>query len=492
MTDLGTGVGVLDRPAAPAAPPSPAVRRVLSAVVRTVVTLAVVAGVAAGGYSTRDRWLPLVVPAGSAEATAEAAEAGEADAGPPSEQILLSAQAQKNLRLTAKPMKAETFWKTLSVPGIVIDRPGYSDRGVVAPVTGIVSSIHKVAGDTARPGEVLFTLTLLSESLHLTQTDLFKATQDIALAQTQRQRLAASAGAIPESRVIEVDNQITRFEVAVKAYRQELLNRGLSAEQIDGVTQGRFVREIPIVAPARPADPPATLAAVPRPAQPPPSFEVEELKVELGQQVQAGQTLCLLANHRLLAVEGRAFRDESPLLERAVREGWPVGVDFAEDAVKDWPPLGQTFRVTYVANTIDPDSRTFRFLLPLENQSRTVERDGRSQVLWQFRPGQRVRLLVRVEAVENVFVLPAEAVAREGAEAYVFRQNGDIFDRKPVHVVYQDRLNVVVANDGSVPPGVYVARTGAAQLNRMVKSQSGTAPKGFHIHADGSVHMGKH
>ena len=130
--------------------------------------------------------------------------------------------------------------------------------------------------------------------------------------------------------------------------------------------------------------------------------------------------------------------------------------------------------------------------MPLENQSRAVEQDGRTQTLWRFRPGQRVRLLVRVEEVKNVFVLPPDAVARDGADAYVFRQNGDVFDRKPVQILYRDRDHVVVANDGSVPPGVYVAQTGAAQLNRMIKSQSGTMPKGFHIHADGSVHMGKH
>ena len=113
-------------------------------------------------------------------------------------------------------------------------------------------------------------------------------------------------------------------------------------------------------------------------------------------------------------------------------------------------------------------------------------------MLWRFRPGQRVRLLVRAEKIDNVFILPADAVVREGAEAYVFRQNGDVFDRKPVYVLYQDRQQVVVANDGSVPPGIYVAQTGAAQLNRMVKSQSGTMPKGFHVHSDGSVHMGSH
>lgn len=478
---------VLDRPPVAEAPRRP-IRRLLTGVIRVGVFLAVVAGAAVGGYFTRDRWMPVLFPV-TKEAAPESDDHAEAAA--PSEQVLLTAQAQKNLRLTSKPLKADTFWKSISVPGIVIDRPGYSDRGVVAPVTGIVSRIHKIAGNTARPGEVLFTLKLLSESLHLTQTDLFKSTQDIKLAEAQRKRLVASAGAVAEARIIEVDNQITRLEVAVKAYKQELLNRGLLPEQIEGVTEGKFVSEIPIFVPSRPADPASPTPAAKAPAEPL-AFEVQELKVELGQQVQAGQTLCLLANHQLLAVEGRAFRDESPLLERVVKEGWPVEVDFEEEPGHGWDANGQTFRVNYVANTIDPDSRTFRFLMSLDNQSRVVEKDGRVQTLWRFRPGQRVRLLVRVEEVKNVFVLPPEAVARDGADAYVFRQNGDVFDRKPVQVVYQDRQHVVVANDGSVPPGVYVAQTGAAQLNRMIKSQSGTMPKGFHIHADGSVHMGKH
>src|SRR5262249_48619858 len=167
------------------------------------------------------------------------------------------------------------------------------------------------------------------------------------------------------------------------------------------------------------------------------AFEVQEVKVELGQQVQAGQTLCVLANHQVLAVEGRAFRDETPLLERSVKEGWPVEVDFQEDPAAGWPPLGQTFYIRHLANTIDPVNRTFAFLMPLENRSRVVEQEGRTQMLWRFRPGQKVRVLVRVERLDNVFVLPAEAVARDGAEAFVFTQNVNTFERKPVRVLAQ-------------------------------------------------------
>src|SRR5262249_27996564 len=217
-----------------------------------------------------------------------------------------------------------------------------------------------------------------------------------------------------------------------------------------------------------------------------PAFEVQELKVELGQQVQAGQTICLLSDHQLLYIEGRGFRQETPLVERAIREAWPVEVEFMEDE-DDWPALKQSFLIRHLANTIDPSSRTFAFYVPLQNQARTYEKDGRSWMHWRYRPGQRVRLNLRVEKFDNVFVLPTDAVVHEGPEAYVFRQNGDLFNRKPVHVLYQDRQRVVIANAFSVPPGLLVAQNGAAQLNPVLKSQSG-APGVFHVHPDGSVH----
>ena len=41
----------------------------------------------------------------------------------------------------------------------------------------------------------------------------------------------------------------------------------------------------------------------------------------------------------------------------------------------------------------------------------------------------------------------------------------------------------------ALPPGTYVVQGGAAQLNRMVKAGGASAvPKGYHIHADGSLH----
>lgn len=478
---------LLDRPPVAEAPRRP-IRRLIGGIIRTVVVVAIMAGLGFAGYATREHWLPLLQPAKPTESIESSGEAAT-----PVTKVIVNEQAQANLGLTAKPLKAHTYWKKIQVPGMVVDRPGVSDRGVVAPATGVVARVNHIPGDTVEPGDVLFTLKLLSESLLLTQSDLFKATQDITLAQAQKKRLLSSGGAVPEAHVIEVDNQITRLEVAVKAYRQELLNRSFSPAMIDGIAAGKFVNEIAVVVPPRPAGARLntdTLRASPgEPNDQPPTFEVQELKVELGQQVQAGQTLCLIANHQKLAVEGRAFRDETQLLEQSVEKKWPVEVDFQEDPAANWGDLKQPFRIRQMSNTIDPLNRTFAFLMPLENQSRVVEDEGRTQTLWRFRPGQKVRLYVRVEEMKNVFVLPADAVARDGPEAFVFTQNVNTFERQAVRVLLQDRQQVVIANDGSLPQGTYVVQSAAAQLNRMVKAGGASGvPKGYHIHADGSLH----
>lgn len=447
--------------------------------IKSLLFVAVLAGLGWLGFATRETWSPWLGHATSIEADAPTEESKSAT------KIIVSVQAQKNLGLTAKSIQPGVYWRTIAIPGMVVDRPGVSDRGIVSPASAVVSSIQRVAGDTVRPGDTLFTLRLLSESLQLTQTDLFKSTQEILIAQEKLKRLGKLALAGTESQFVvqEAENQVRRLEIATKAYRQELLTRGFNPEQVNDVAEGKLVREITVVAPPRavPQKPPTILADEQ-------VYEVQELKVELGQQVVAGQTLCLIANHRSLAIEGRAFRDETRLLERSVKDGWPVDVDFEEDGEAGWPSLDQTFFIHHIANSIDPTTRTFAFLLRLENQVRTVERDGRTQLLWRFRPGQKLRLLVRAEKLENVFVVPADAVVQEGAEVFVFTQNVNTFERKGVHLLLRDGKNAVIANDGSLLPGSFVAQSAAAQLNRMVKAGSSGVPRGYHIHADGSLH----
>jgi len=446
---------------------------------------------AAAGFLSRGLWTADPQPA----STAQSAPLTQGTTA--SSKIIVGEQAQKNLGLTAKPIQTETFWKTITIQGMIVDRPGFSDREVVAPATGIVTRLFHVPGDMVHPGEKLFALRVASESLQQTQTDLFKTSQDITLADARRERLIAGGSGIPKARVIEVENEIARLQVAAQGYRQELRNRGLSPDEIDGVAGGQLVNEITLFVPTGALPAPSQDPAASSSSRQPLAYELQELAVELGEQVQAGQTLCHLSNHQSLAIEGRAFRDETSLLERSVQEGWPVEVDFQEDSAADWPASKQEFPISYIANSIDPVTRTFAFLMTLDNQYKSVQNDDRMQLLWRFRPGQKVLLHLRVEELEDVFVLPADAVVLEGAEAFVFTQNVNTFERKSVHVLFRDRDRVVLANDGALATYARgeeqrtiaaVARTAAAQLNRMTKVGTSGVPKGYHIHADGSLH----
>ncbi len=408
--------------------------------------------------------------------------------------VRVSPQALKNLSLVAKPLALTTYWRKIDVPGMIVDRPGVSDRGVVAPVAGIVTRIHAYPGDTVEPNAPLFSMRLVSEQLHASQLELFKATREIENAQAQLQRLSSlsQSGALAQSRIIEIENQVRVLDATAQAYRQDLQARGLAEDRIDAAASGEFVTEITVNAPGEQALRVAEIAlasAKEEPGRLPFNFELHELMVELGQQVDAGMVLCTLADHRTLLIEGRGFKDDMPLIQQAVREGWDVDVDFEQRSGPTWPAAPTKFRIHHVANTIDADSRTFAFYLSLENQWQAYNREGKTRLLWRFRPGDRVQLRVAVDQMKDVFVVPRDAVVRDGPEAYVFRQNGNLFDRKPVHILYEDQRDTVLANDGTLRPGYFIAQNAAASLNRVLKAQaaSGT-PANVHVHADGTVH----
>ncbi len=452
-----------------------------------------VAGLAAILIVSRSHWSAWLSPSTNAQKSDDAPAAPIQEA----KTLKMTEQARKNLGLVSKAAKPQVYWRTIEVPGEVVDRPGFSDRGVTSPAVGVVTEVHAFPGDTVKPGDRLFTLRLFSEYLQNTQSELFRATREIQLITEQHARLetVVKSGGVPEVRLIELDNQLRRQKTLIQSYQQDLLTRGLNPEQIKSVADGTFVSTIDVVAP--PAIDHSKKVSDIQPVAFQSSsndveglaFEVQELNVELGQQVQAGQLLSTLANHQALFIEGHAFKREASFLAKAAENNWPIKCTFAEDDQIDWPVFDQTLEIRHLANSIDSTSRTFNFFVPLSNQSRAYDKDNQTFIVWRFRPGQRVRLQVPVEELKDVLILPSSAIVREGPEAYVFQQNGDLFNRLAVHVLHEDRLQIVVANDGSVKPGLYLAQSSAASLNRVLKAQAASGIRAdVHVHADGTVH----
>jgi membrane fusion protein, heavy metal efflux system len=318
--------------------------------------------------------------------------------------------------------------------------------------------------------------------LQNSQMELYKTARELEINQDQYKRIEglAKSGAIAESKLVDLEYQRRRLSALEQGLHFDLAARGLSADQITAASKGKFVTEVSIRAPERESSGVKSKGFAASASDS--AYEVEELKVQPGEQVQAGQILCTLARHEDLFIEGRVFKQEAPLLELATQKALPVATEFTEEPTKHWPPLAQPITLRYLGNRIDPASQTVPVYAPLTNQYREYTLEGKKYRIWRFRPGQRVRLQVPVEQMSDVFVLPIEGVVREGPEAYVFRANGDVFDRKSVHVIYEDRQNVVIANDASVNVGNFVAHNGAAQLNRILKAKASEGGGHGHDH----------
>lgn len=452
-----------------------------SIVIKSVVAvLLFVAGIGLA-VATRTTWTEWLTPTKEDGARKKAADGVE--------RVTLSVQAQKNLRLIVRQSALTTYERKIYLPGTVVDKPGHSDRGVPAPIAGVIVSVNAVPGKSLRTGDELFRLRVVSESFQTSQMELFKNTRELEIAQKEYKRLKAVQEAIPPSKLLELEYQQDRLKVLIHAHQQDLRIRQLTAAQIADIEKGDFVTEVGIRMPSRigkhryggdplpvPAIGPEASAdaRLPVPTPAPVEYEVQELKVNLGDYVQAGQMLAYLADHRFLYIEGRALKHEAQVLAQAAQKGWPVEAEFNED--DDLAPGERltNLRIEFLGNTMDASGLTLPVYVPFANPHRDHERSG------TYRPGQKVLLKVTVATLADVFVLPQAAVVREGAEAYVFRQNGDAFDRRPVHVLHEDSDSVVIAYDGKITPGNYIAHNAAAALNRALKASQAEGAGGHH------------
>lgn len=464
---------------------------------QTIAWLVVILVIAAFVWGSRDHWQPVL--SGTASKTEEEVSPEHRHSEKPgkdSETVEVNQQARKNLGLESKPIKVQNFWRKIRIPGEIIDRPGVTDQGITSPLKGVVAQVHAFEGDVVLPGEKLFTVRLVGDSLQLAQSGLYQAIRETEILDKEKQRLESliRAGIVAGKRRIELEQKASRQAALIDSREQELIARGLDPEQIQGIKKGKFLTTIDIKAPLEAEDSDGTLLEQSDPDLLDPQlkafFEIKKLKVDIGYQIEAGAPLAILANHQSLYIKGHAFKKEASRLGVAAEDGWPLAIEFNDDMPADWQPLQQTFRIRHLSNSTDVNSRTFDFFVPLTNQSRVYKKAGRPFIVWRFRPGQRVQISIPVEEIKDVIVLPAAAVYQSGTEAFVFQQNGDLFNRIAVKIVHKDQSNIVIADDGSLQQGFYVAQSSAASLNRILKSHnsSGNLPAGFHVHADGTVH----
>ncbi len=379
----------------------------------------------------------------------------------------LSNQARDSIGLREGPVALSAFDRTISVPGIVVERRGRSKIDIIAPMTGYVTKIHPTEGEAVSPDQALFEVRLTHEELVQAQADLLRTTEELDVVRREIARLESiSEGVIAMKTVLERKYEQQKQEAVHRAQRQALLLHGLTEPQVESILKTRtLLSTITVRAPSKANPTPVSTDEV--------ILQVQELKVEHGQHVTVGDTLAVLTDHRELLIEGEAFEQDAPHITQAVADDTMVTA-ILEGKVSAANQIGD-LHMAYVANRVDLSSRALHFYVILPNQTVRDTRDTGSQrfVEWRYKPGQRMQLRVPVERWTERIVLPTDAVAQEGVENYVFRANGARFDRQAVRVEYRDPQSVVIANDGSIFPGERIALSAAQQLQLALKNKAG-------------------
>jgi cobalt-zinc-cadmium efflux system membrane fusion protein len=409
---------------------------------------------------------------GSGESQHDHAHAGHDSAA----EIELSPQALKNIDHQPLTVALGEYEKTISLPGMVVERPGRSQIRISAPLGGIITKVYVIQGEAIAADTQLFEIRLTHEELVSAQGELLKTVEQLDVVNQEIKRLEAiTEGVVPGRRIVEQKYERQKLEAQVRAQRQSLLLHGLSEAQVDEIDKNRhLLKSLTIRAPSHEDD---------EDCRGDHWFHIQSLDVQLGQQVAAGDLLAVIADHCELYIEGTAFEDDAERLREAAATGAYIRADVLRRDQREHAIGG--LKLLYISDQVDRESRAQHFYLKLPNAVVLDRKDGPHRFLqWRFKPGQRVELQVPVEKWEQRIVLPADAVVGDGAESYVYQQHGKHFRRVPVHVEFRDQKTVIIANDGSVFPGDVIAGKGAFQIHLALKNKSGGAidPHAGHSH----------
>ena len=377
----------------------------------------------------------------------------------------LSEQAQQNIGLRVTRIEPKPFSQSISVPAMIVPRPGRSRIHVTTPMSGIVTRVHALEGGAVEPGQKLFDLRMMHEDLIQAQGAFLQTTEELLVVRREIARLekVVAQGAIARRSLLQRQYEEQKLLAALTAQRQALMLHGLSREQTERiVTTRELIHSLTVTAPRDDEN-----------ASRPGGFvlTLHELTVDVGQHVAVGQTLGVLADHSELYIEADGFQRDLEPINRAAAEGWPIRAIISSDTSQ--PEELVDLEILYVGDEIGSESRTFRVYVSLPNEIVDDRQmlGGQRYVVWRFVPGRRVTLKIPVESPRDRIVLPVEAVVQDGPETYVFRRNGDRFERLAVQVEYRDTEQVIVAERWPLLRDATVVVVGAYQMQLALKNR---------------------
>lgn len=343
------------------------------------------------------------------------------------EHVALTEQAVANLGLRMGRISKNDYWKSLLVPGKVVEIPGQSSLSISAPVTGVVEQVNLLPGQSIEANTPLFTMRITDESLIDAQSKILAlvAQQEVAEQEIARLGPLIASGAVSGTKARELQYEMKQLKGQQAALEQELSSRGMPASAIRRLLDTKQLETVAEVLAPKYMNADSVLGAAGLPEQAVEQvygYSVESMEIHPGQSVERGNALCTVAYHPRLYLVGTAFQDDLPVLERIAEERWKVTVETHDSSHQ----YGSEMRLDLLRldNHVDEESQTVKFYLELPNQVAHTRVDaGRTFEQWRYRPGQRLHLRLPVEKWTNQVTLPTEAVVVDGPNVFVFAEH---------------------------------------------------------------------
>ncbi|MDO5580518.1 MAG: efflux RND transporter periplasmic adaptor subunit [Planctomycetia bacterium] len=389
-------------------------------------------------------------------------------------------------------LKLQEYRKSFRMPGIVREIPGRSINNIAAAVSGIVTGVSVKQGDALCPGGPLLEIRLTHEEAIQCQTDLITLLQKQDVIRMETERLASLAEGIVPKRQRELLLEKVSNDAAIQAQKNLLKIHGFTEKMIEENIVGK--REAVTRLIVRVPEINENGIAVQTSEQHSSNGEkehyqiLEKLLVNKGDSVRLGDILCQISDLRTLQIEGKVFAANESIVNDAFLKQSPAAAIFADAVKTDSYQTIEQLKIARVDSFINQETQTVSCWINLPNRKLTLS-DGKANssnlsscgektISWRFKPGQRCELAIGYETIKNCFVLPPEAIASDRSNAYLFeltgiREGKKVWTKKPVRILYRASDAVVVANDGTIRPGMKAASTGAEQLYTALGSGSG-------------------
>ncbi|MFZ3087230.1 MAG: efflux RND transporter periplasmic adaptor subunit [Methylotenera sp.] len=330
--------------------------------------------------------------------------------------VVMTSGQQQSLGVTVAPIGKNNVFSSRHFPAEIVVPVG-QERVISAPQSGLIDQVYIAAGQAVKKGQVI---------AHLHSPDLLNLQRDYLQALTQK-RLAAKSlardtellkdGIIPQRRYLETESMHDETSAALEQRKQALRLAGMSDAAIGKLS------------PAAGMSSGITLTA-------PMDGQVLEQMVTTGQRVDMATPLYRIANLNPLWLEIHAPLEGLPF----VKQGMAVSV----------PKLQASGKLIAVIRSVNKADQTLHLRAEITKGAEKLS------------PGQFVEAEISLGGEAQYFSVPKSALARQGAEAFVFVQTKNGFTPVKVKVISEQGEEAIL--DAGFKGNEKIAVTGISAI----------------------------